>query len=149
MAEKRQPKAAVATPTPVAPVTATSGVKPRFYRLADFDFTERDGAVLSWTAHLLLGPDQVGKVLWSAARKTATVEPMGATSGAATELAKFEETAKRLLGGKDSISNLISVLIVTSEPHITPFNRALLVKDIAGSHELAYSPSLVAPAGPE
>lgn len=112
------------------------------YRLADFVLKEVDG-VVSWTAKLLLGKDPAAAVAWNGAKRLATLSPLAKTTGAATEVQRFERAAARHLPGKNSVQDLIQVLIFTSEPGITAFNRAALTASIKGSYEIAMRPELI------
>ena len=82
------------------------------YNLADTVYTEKDG-VYSWTANLTLAGAPVAKVSWNGPKKTATVAPLAKTTGAADEVKRFEATAKRLLPGRDSVTDLIQVMVFT------------------------------------
>ena len=118
--------------------------QPPAFTLSPVVFTEKDG-VYSWTADLTLGGHPIARVAYSGAKKLAVAEPVAPTSGAATELARFTDTAARLLPGKTSVHDLIMVLSVTSEKAISGHNRALLVKDITGAEEIAMRPELIRP----
>ena len=112
------------------------------YRLADYVMKEVDG-VVSWTAKLLLGRETVVAVSWNGAKCLATLSPLAKTTGAEAEVQRLEKAAARLLPGKSSVQDLIQVLIFTSEPGITPFNRAALTASIKGSYEIAMRPELI------
>ena len=112
------------------------------YRLTDFVLTEKD-SVTSWTATLRLGEHPAAKAIYSGPKRVITVAPLASTTGAATEVERFERTAAQLLGGTAAVSNLLSILTITSETAITSFNRALMLKDIAGSEPYAMRPELI------
>ena len=115
------------------------------YNLAETVFTEKDG-IYSWTAGLTLDGETVAKVSWNGPKKIATVSPLAKTTGAADEVKRFEATAQRLLPGRDSVTDLIQVLVFTSEKAITPFNRVALTKGIPGSEPIAFDPTLITAA---
>lgn len=112
------------------------------YKLTDFVYKEADG-IISWTAQLMLGTHPAAVVAWSGAKRVAVLSPLAKTSGAATELTRFESAAGRHLPGKNSVQDLIQVLIFTSEPAITAFNRVALLKGVAGSYDIAMRPELI------
>ena len=130
--------APAAAPAPVAPPALPA------YRLTDFVLTEKD-SVTSWTATLRLGEHPAAKATYNGPKRVITVAPLASTTGAATEVERFERTAAHLLGGAAAVSNLLSILSITSETAITSFNRALMLKDIAGSEPYAMRPELIVP----
>lgn len=135
-----------AQPAPAAPIVPTIVVSGApFYSLGDYEYTEADG-VTSWTAMLRLGAHDVAKVKYAGPKMQSQLVALASTSGAATEIARFEATATRLLERKDATHDLIMVLSITSETAMTPRNRVLMLKDIAGSAGLALYPGLIVPA---
>jgi hypothetical protein len=134
-----QPEPAV----PIVPAIIVSGAP--FYTLSDYEYTEVDG-VTFWTAMLRLGAHNVAKVKYNGPKKPAQLVTLASASGAATEIARFEATAARLLERKDATHDMIMVLSITSETAMTPRNRVLMLKDIAGSADLALYPGLIVPA---
>ena len=141
-ASARSRKVPSAIPT-LAPVDDSQ--RAPAYRLTDFVGKTTDD-VYSWTATAVLGKDACARVVWSGAKKTAVIQPLAKTTGADHEARRFEATARRLLPGKDSVTELVKVLIFTSEPGITAFNRVALLKDVSGSAEIAFDPGLIVPA---
>jgi hypothetical protein len=125
------------------PPTAPAGPKAPAYTMADFVGKTNAEGIYSWTATIYLGLDPAVTAVWNGAKRSASLQPLAKTSGAATELKRFESAAKRLLPGRDSITDLVAVLIVTGELNIKPFNRVLLVKDILGSADIAFDPTLI------
>lgn len=133
-----------ATPTAAEPAAQTVPAGPA-YRLDGFEGKTVDD-VYSWTATLNLGDQPSARVVWSGAKKTAAVQPLAKTTGADDEVKRFEATARRLLPGRDPVTDLVKVLIYTCEPDIKPFNRVALLKDVAGSEPIAFDSSLIVPA---
>lgn len=130
------------TTTRAAPPAAAAAE----YTISAADFTEKEGVVTSWTAQILHSGTPIGKVAWNMAKKAATVTPLAKTPVASKDVKRFEETAKRLLPGRDSVTDLVIVLGVTSDPAISPANKLLLTKDIPGAAEVIRNPERLAPA---
>jgi hypothetical protein len=138
-APQGRPRQTPPAPTAAAAATAAGAAA---YRLAEFALTDNDG-VCSWTAKLLLGTEPAASVSFNGAKKVATVTPLAKTTGAAGEVAKFEAAATRLLGRRNATQDLILVLNITAEAGISAHNRVALLRDIAGSHDLAMRPELI------
>jgi hypothetical protein len=115
------------------------------YSIGPADFTEKEGAVVSWTAELTHNGTPIGKVTWNMAKKAATVTPLAKTPVAVKDVKRFEDTAKRLLPGRDSVTDLVIVLGVVSSSAISPANQALLTNDIPGAADILEHPERLAP----
>lgn len=132
-----------AAPAVAAPATVERAApQAAAYRLTGFDGAEKD-EVYSWTATAVLGADPAVRIVWNGAKKTAAVQPLAKTEAAAAAVTLFEATARRLLPGRDSITDLVTVLSYTAEAGITAFNRVALLRGIPGSAEIAFDPSLI------
>lgn len=110
------------------------------YSLTNFVYKRYDGGC-DWKAQLMLGKTHTANVSWTGSKRTSVVTPLPGDSRAHVD--QFTAAAARLLPGKNSVQDLIGVLIITSEMGISAFNRELMVSDITGAPMLARSPELI------
>jgi hypothetical protein len=133
---KKEPAAKIEfirPPTPPAPEFPG-------YSLTNFVYKRYDGGC-DWKAQLMLGKTHAATVSWTGSKRTSVITPLSGDSKAQVD--QFAAAAARLLPGKNSVQDLVGVLIITSEMAISAFNRELMVSDIAGASLLARSPELI------